>query len=267
MGVGIGWLADALNDGPLFKEWLWTHCALGPLCINNTPGQTLVSVGISVITALLGIVPLYTLYNRGRVVQLQEEPPRGRRVLIVWLSTGPKDETLEIDEGGNRAVRWKNTNAPDTRLALGKDIEADAQASGQPRWNMWQLLRAVKPHAATLQTLHLLVTADSQARLPFAQKMLKHYFDLSDNRFAQPTLINEHHIADQIAAISQLIAQSAQTHRARDILIDGTFGQKTSSIAAACATLNNPIALQYVSTDPNDPSVKTYQLVYMAPQN
>ncbi len=269
LGIGVGWLADALNDGPLFKSWLWAACRFEPFCLPGVFAQTAISGLIALALVAVSAYHLYTEYSQGKVVQLQEQALRPHKVLIMWLSTGPEGENIETGDD-QTWVSWGNAPSagPATRFQLGTDLETDAQSPGQPKWNMWQLLRAARPHAPKLEMLTLLVTPGSESRAAFASAMLQHYFKLSPSVLQTPVKVDEHHIQGQIDAVNRLIAQAKENgHSESDILIDCTGGLKLSSIAAACATLNNPIALQYVNTDPADPSVKTYQLVYMAPQS
>jgi hypothetical protein len=269
-GLGLSWLADAINDGPLFQSWLWAHCWWGPACLSATWAQTAITIALALLITLLSLYALHTQIAGGKVVQLQEQTLRPHKVLIMWLSTGPGHETFSHSQKGEPQVSWRRGAETTGPFTLTHDPDADATSSGNPRWNMWQHLRAVQPHQAQLQALYMLVTAASEPRFEFAQQLHRHYLGLGEAVIRPPTPVEEHNIQAQIDQVNQLVAQIKAENpgvKDSDIMIDCTGGLKLSSIAAACATLNNPIELQYVNTDPEDLSVKTYQLVYMAPQN
>lgn len=269
-GVGIGWLADAINDGPLFTKWLWNHCWFDAICVQNTATQTLISIGLALLVSLVCAFALVSQVGKGKVVQLRPQALRPHKILIMWLSTGK--ECIAPASDGSIQVTWGTGGQQIGPFRLTDDADADAKATNTGWWNMWQHLRAVQPHASQLRRLHMLVSAGpkgSVQRHDDAAQVLKHYLRLDDKVIAPPTLINEHDIQSQIETVRQLIAQIKKTMPGisdDDIMVDCTGGLKLSSIAAACATLNNAIELQYVNTDPTDLSVKTYQLVYLAPQ-
>lgn len=265
-GLGIGWLADAINDGPLFAaSWFWSHCWLGPACISSAVVQT----GIGVVFALgLSIVSgffLITQIGGGTVVQLDKQKLRAHKVLIMWLSAGK--ECIETLHDGSRRI---NGIAGQAQATLSHDPDADALNSNTTGWNMWQHLRAVKPHAKELLALHMLVTPGergSAQRYELAKDLFQHYLGLKPAIIHSALEINEQDIQSQIDAIHRLIEDIKARMpgiQDRDIMVDCTGGLKLSSIAAACATLNNDIELQYVNTNTN--KVETYQLVYMAPR-
>lgn len=274
-GVSIGWLADAINDGPLFQKLLWSDCLMAPFCVSSTLVQTLLSTLFALVLSLIAAYHLYTEYSKGKVVQLQEPGTRHYKVLIMWLSTGEENESIETTDTDQWRATWVDRSGKPAATAwLTQDLYHDAQQESTKAWNMWQVLRAVKPHVGDLHSLHLLVTKKSQVRVSFTRDLLRSYFKLHAHVSIEDTLIDEHDIAGQIKKVGELIARHTREKTPEDdIVVDCTCGPKTSSIAAACATLNNPIALQYVSTDPKDledpdaAKVKTYQLVYMAAQN
>lgn len=267
-GLGVGWLADAINDGPLFKALLWKHCVWEAACIGMPWAQHLIGILFALALSVACAFALATQIGRGKVVQLQEQTLRPHKVLIMWLSTG--NERMHATANGAQQVSWASDGQTVGPFTLTNDPDSDARHSNTSRWNMWQHLRAVAPHARALQALHILVTTDTESRHGFAKAMFQHYLGLSDAVIQAPTRINEHNIQSQIDTVNRLVKEV----KARipglqdsDIMVDCTGGLKLSSIAAACATLNNPIELQYVNTDATDLSVKSYQLVYLAPQN
>lgn len=270
-GMGVGWVGDAINDGPLFKGWLWADCWM-PLCVTSTWGQTLISLVLALLLTLFCAYQLATQIGRGKVAQMKPRPSTPHRVLIMWLSSFKDWEDLEPQADGSSLVVWRAMKGGEIvnkmMLSADRNWAVDEKNSPVPRWNMWQNLRIVQPHAKRLDAIYCLVTQGSQERFGFTQKFLRYYLQLPADCTLESALVDENDIQGQIAAVQTLIKQAKSELSGledSDIMVDCTNGMKPSSIAAACATLNNPIELQYVNT--NTQKVETYQLVYMAPQN
>ncbi|MBU0501413.1 MAG: hypothetical protein KJ558_13490 [Gammaproteobacteria bacterium] len=136
---------------------------------------------------------------------------------------------------------------------LAQDVLA-TQVDGKPLvWNWQQLLRAVQPHATTLQEIHLIGSADdngSHGQLGECAEFLRVYLEDGCRILPCSTSVDFEDI-DALADVLHRILKKIKAGRSdyKEIMIDATGGMKTTSIAAAMVTLNNPsLHFQYVPT-------------------
>ena len=236
MAVGGGWLGDAL--GELFGR------AVTGLIEPWRIAKAVAGAGLF----FLGAWCLYR--NRREYLPAQilacspGAPPA--RVLVLFVSPA----NFELEEGGHTLVMRNGA-----RQRLHGDLEQDCQPGGVA-WNWQPLLCALQPHLPRLKSIRLIGSASAQGRqgshaeLQACARLLGRYLPagVTVESHSQPVDFED---MDALIDTLQRVRDSAeeQGYRDRDIMIDCTGGQKTTSIASALFTTRHPrMQFQYVST-------------------
>jgi hypothetical protein len=159
---------------------------------------------------------------------------------------------------------------------LGKDILALDALPPNHQWPWQQILRAIEPHRASLERIWLVGSMHSdgsQVELPLCRDWLQSYglraeIRMDETKDLQGNLGVEFEDYDNLLErLELLIRQEKELSGSEDdrrIAIDATGGQKTTSIAAAAATLNSDAIFQYVQTGGRK-QVLVYNITYDNP--
>lgn len=186
--------------------------------------------------------------------------PKGHRALVLALS--PLQEGVQVEGDGRSIVLGA------LRVVLTGDITGDIRGLASSRINTIQLLRALAPHVGALERLVLLASSGdlgSAGARPQMARLLARYIPgaVIDCDFPPVDFENLDALRQQITdACGGLMKQGIPS---ADIMLDVTGGQKTTSIAAALATLHQPgLQFQYVSSLPPH-TVLTFDVVSESP--
>ncbi|NLI30987.1 MAG: hypothetical protein GX423_13050 [Nitrospiraceae bacterium] len=223
--VAAGWLPDGVAE--LFQgqsSGLWKTA--GALCL-------LVGMGVMFRRALC----------RRRELDVVQEPPGHKKALGIFLSSiwGREEETERLIERG------------------------DVGSASRP--HPWEMpLLAVDYHSDTLTHLYIFVSCGEKGSAP----ALPLFRRLISSRWPHLAVVvlpestegvdfeNIHDVFDMTEAL--YLRAKADGFQPQDVIIDITGGQKTTSIAAAMATLASGRRFQYVST--TSKKVRAYDVVY-----
>ena len=246
--VTAGWVGDGLKGECLFEPWL------------GACGESHLSLLCRVLAA--GVLFGLSLYGLYRITKgllpfrhLAQTPSvAGHRVLIAALSPftpQPRveaDNSVVIEDGDKRVVLTGN---------LDTDIGAFTTMSW--RWNGQQFLRALRPHVQARTLEHLVLLGSPGPRGSFdslaAAEQLARLYAPSVAAQHHPVAIGPEDIESLQQAFNMWIERFRKQGIAeKDIILDVTGGQKTTSIAAALTTLHSDrIEFQYVQTEPKKP--------------
>ncbi len=254
--VGGGWFSDGLNG-----QCILVFHPLG--CAESATDWR--GAVFSLILFLLGAAGLASATRHYLPVQYLQmrRDAIGRRGLIIAVST-PSD--FLVSENGEQVISRRLDNGA---LSLTGNIDTDIAGFGNSRLNIQQFLRAVRPHAGeNLSQVILLGSfgeSGSGKHLQAYSKLLQRYVPCAHIHI-EPQVDFED-VDGMYQAINQAVDRMAQVGKLRekDIVIDVTGGQKTSSIAAALATLHKPeLEFQYVSQNASS-EILTFNMVSETP--
>lgn len=247
-----GWATDGLKGDELFARWL----------PEGTP-QGWVAAGATTLFVLCA----WRLFLHRRelmgVGALSQHPAEARRALVLPLSV-PRPLPV-IGPGAGARVGAVNLTGN-----LRRDVELLSEAG--LRWNWQQVLRALKPHADTLEHVYLIGSADDAAGegshrcMEHAKTLVRLYFPEGGR------LRGVHHPGepvdfDDVRAMMAAMRRGIDVLtddtglRQEDVVIDVTGGLKPTSIAGAVMTLNGAVTFQYVHTNKAD-EVWEYDLLH-----
>lgn len=234
MAIGGGWAGDAIGErlGTWpdlfvgFEEWHWWKFGLG------------------LVLFFLGAFWMYCQrheYLPVRVLKYSSDVPAAR-VLVMTVS---RRNGFEFDDG-MRTVIMKDGRT----VKLTWRLEEDCVAEGE--WNWQQLLRGVRLHKDCLQRIHLIGSKNgSHEQLKDCARFLRSYLGdgCSIQCHDQPVDFED---IDAIREALDQVLRAARNAlpglRDRDIMLDCTGGQKTTSIAVALYTTRHPgLHFQYVN--------------------
>lgn len=261
-----GWVADSWSAGGVLTwvPWLGQRPKL----------MTGVLSAALVLLAWRVYLKRRELTSVGALSQADAEP---RRALVVPLSPGHAVITT-VDEGLH--VRRKpNPALPDGACvvlqgcpeALESDIERLAALKG---WPWQQVLRAIRPHQASLTHLYILGSAGTRGShhdMVSIRALLEPY--LPGCRIitsAPPVDFDDlksmmHALRVAIRTLTaERIPGTTRFLREEDIMIDVTGGYKPTSIAGAVMTLTSNVTFQYVHTG-GEHLVREYDLLHRGP--
>lgn len=251
------WVAEGLGGECILKNWQWAGECSGSasaiLC------RAFMAMGLfafflwATYQLAKDILPIQHLEHQQGVAAHQ--------VLVAAISpfTGSyetRNEELWVCDPKN----------PDKCARLSGNIEDDIKIySGLGRWPDQQFLRALVPHVTGQLPprgglRHIVLIGSAGARgsypsLPKAEQLVRLYSrsGITISRHPDPIAFED------IEALQETFDHwlghfRTQNIAERDIIIDATGGQKTTSIAAALTTLRwSRIKFQYVQTEPLQP--------------
>jgi hypothetical protein len=235
--TGSGWVGDVIKGD-----------CLGLFGLHQCTRGTFDSVGLSVAFALFsvsaaGLVAATRAYLPVRQLRASTEP-HGHRALILTLS--PLSEGVRIVDDGASIIKGEQ------RVDLTGKIQDDIDNLDQLKINTQQLLRAIAKHIDTVEHIVLLGSTGDKgsAGQRFAiAKLLRRYLPDAEIKYdCRPA--DFENLEDMRLLITDACNDLMRCgFKPSDIMIDATGGQKTTSIAAALATLHQPeLQFQYVST-------------------
>ena len=243
-------------------------------------------LGISTSVFILASISLYDLSRHlfaARQVSCRVATESDARSCLIFFVSregrfNPKfqrfDEWLDV-------ATWKvcdpvsGVQVPLT-FSLGTDITA-LDAFKEPRFWAWQqMLRGLEPHLPRLERVWLIGSGGSdgsyhdltRCRLWLERYGLTGRVQVDDAvNFEGQHGVNFENFQELKQRLDDVIRREkelAGTDADRRIVIDATGGQKTTSIAAAAATLNSDVVFQYVQTNhPKKPVI--YDITYDSP--
>ncbi|MEW5823026.1 MAG: hypothetical protein AB1766_01635 [Pseudomonadota bacterium] len=263
IGAGMSWIADSLPVA-----------SFDPADFNG--GGLLVGTAVF----LLGSTLAWWLRREYLPVsQLRAGEVRPHKVLICIVSR-ISEEHCRIDPQGQ--LELKDAQEAFIPAPPGVDLNGliDHIKEKQCRCNLDSLLRAIQPHAQAgkLERLYLIGSRESHKDIPNIQRLL-------DGRLGSAPTLKIHPWPEGIdfenldaldRTFETIVKEVREFHEyrdgrdfryhERDIIIDATGGQKTTSIAAALATLRfQGLEFQYVQTGQNR-QVLAFDVVTVARQ-
>lgn len=253
--VTSGWVGDGLKGTCLFELWLG-KCGTGCSALLWRP---LAAAG------LFGLF-MYGLYQTAKgllpIRHLEPTPNvRGRRVLIAALSPfGAKVQQIDEQWQVLEMLKDEKSGSPPKTVDLCGDLDKDISAftAAKWRWPGQHFLRALRPHVQAergeLKDLVLIGSSGSYGSFDSldAAKELAQLYAKSATVHLHPDAIS----FEDIEALQQTFDWWIKFFREKsiaekDIILDATGGQKTTSIAAAITTLRwERVEFQYVQTEP-----------------
>lgn len=244
--VSSGWVGDGLNGVCLWEPFIGA-CAAG--------AHPSLAVRV-VVAGLLFWAAVFLLFRTAKrllpVRHLARTPSvSGHKVLIAAISPlkpkpMQKNGHWVVIEGDKRVVLSGN---------LKEDIDAFTALAW--RWNGQQFLRSLKPHTQTLRHLVLIGSPGdwgSFGSLESAKALVSLYATQADV-LVHPDPIGPEDIEGLQTCFDHYIEHfHGLDVPQREIILDSTGGQKTTSIAAALTTLRwEGIEFQYVQTEGDPP--------------
>lgn len=257
--VGVSWFADAVKGEPLFGWLLGQGTAAGWAGLALSLAWTL-GFGYVLYRRRTTFLPTRHIHPRHDVVP--------HKVLIACVSN--QKAKVAID-GGIKVVFTdkKDGESVETTVNLSGDLAHDKNNVdlSQRRWSWQQLLRGIAPHVEQLGRIYLIGSAGSDGSfkdLGMCEALLRRYCkgDTAINVFGEAIDFED---VDAVHGLLERAIKDAEKCGAQpaDIIIDATGGQKTTSIAAAMATLrHSEVEFQYVQT--GGPNVLAYNVVTAA---
>lgn len=240
MAMGASWIPDML----------YSYLSGGKTC-----SQVLPYIVAGLILFLVGACWAYwqsQKYLPCRVLdRINKIKPR--RVLISTLSVRGGYQLIVPDDQDEQMKIVPDDKKKATFTLTGK-INEDIKPVGF-MWNWQQVLRAMIPHinGNILERVYLIGSSGdpgSVSQLKECKKFLDRYLSDGIKISCEPCAVDFEDIDMLIEHFKVLIKKlKSENYSIEDIMIDTTGGMKTTSIAAAMVTLNNPaLHFQYVPT-------------------
>ncbi|MGH8542963.1 MAG: hypothetical protein ACREX3_04865 [Gammaproteobacteria bacterium] len=247
------WTADGLGGQVLFSEWGFE---LERFRIRS----------LLVVISLFVFSSVWIYSHRQRYLPVRTLSRRRcepHSSLILMVST----PNLVSGELAIRENLPNKVSLGSKEITFTGNLKNDIASLDGTRWNWQQVLRAVKEHQARLNRIHLIGSkgeGGSYGWLQVCRSLLQKYFPSASINVFQKSIDFED--LDWLRKVIQQIIRDEvkQGVPEEEIIVDATGGQKTTSIAAALATLNSKVTFQYVQTTDN-PEVIVYDVVSEAP--
>lgn len=252
--------ADGIEGNILFKGWFDALSLSGFFGAERLFLWQALTTLTSLLCFLLCLVLLYKHRSEFQAVRGLTKSVNGEShaCLIMFLSP-PNKEIVEVSCSPFR-ISVDGIQMP-------TDLDDDINLC---KWNWQQFLRGVRLHRKDLKTVYLVGSQDAGGKpgsfgfRDHARGLLQHYFPDAEIHCHDKALNFEEF--DELAeCLTDIIEHfKKEGYRDKDIVIDVTGGQKTTSIAGAVVTLNKKVTFQYVQTnEPND--VLTYDVEFLSP--
>lgn len=186
---------------------------------------------------------------------LSSHPCEPHKYLIILLST----PNIPVSISNNAFPLTIKNKAGEEAILKGVSLEEDIEslnALKNPWWNWHQLLRGLTPHKK-LQAVYLIGSKDtpkipgSWHDLNNAENLIRKYFPAIEiEKLKQPVDFED--FDEIIKFVTEAISEIKKRGISeKDIIVDVTGGQKTTSIAGAVVTMNRKVTFQYVQTIPD----------------
>ena len=240
--LASGWVADGLN-GTCLWEPFWP-------CLHHDLQDVVLRTGIAFGMFVVAFAALYHLAKSFVPIRhLAKVEVKPHKALIIPVTS---IYPLPEQHKGQWRLRLKRQNEDVDVLFSGnfdQDIENLTQAN---KWNGEQLLRALHAHAGHIEQIFLIGSAGDRGsfkHLEVIRGMISSYLPKVQTRCVTRPVDFE-----DIEEMQRIYEQCIQELKAagipeREIIIDVTGGQKTTSIAAALTTLRwKRIEFQYIQT-------------------
>lgn len=258
--VSSSWVADGLNGS----------CILEPVlgdCVCSGHWQLMIRTAGAFIIFVLATFCLYSLAKSfvpvRHLAQVKVKPHAAMIMPISSLNPVPEENN------GNWIVQDKKNEEKKVTLSgdLAKDIEAFD--SIEMRWNGQQLLRALAVHRSRLHQVVLIGSEGDRGSF----RTLSNVKNII--RFYLPDVLVEVHQEpvdfEDIEALQSVYERYINDFLAKgvsekEIILDATGGQKTTSIAAALTTLRwKRVEFQYIQTGGNKEAL-AFNVVVESPE-
>lgn len=260
--VGVSWLADSVKGETLFGWLLGQSRAAGVAGLALSLAWTLV-FGAVLYRRRTTFLPTRHIHPRHDVGP--------HKALIACISNQTAKVVVDGGNGNIKIIFKEKRNGEDLEVPveLTGDLSQDkgnAELSNR-RWSWQQLLRGVAPHVSQLERVYLVGSSGDKSSfkdLGMCKNLLEQY--CKENTVIEP--FGEAIDFEDVDAVHGLLERAIQAAKKsgageKDIIIDATGGQKTTSIAAAMATLrHSEVEFQYVQT--GGPNVLAYNVVTAA---
>ena len=197
------------------------------------------------------------------IKSLAQYPCQPRPCLILLLSPPFRKDVIIKDISGGTSFDIDGVRIP-------TNLTDDVDRLEGKRWNWHQMLRGIMPHQNKLKQVYLIGSKDegdikgSYNAIKYAALLIKYYLPRVEiNKCETP--IGFEDFDELMQSLNNAINSLRELgYSEKEIIIEVTGGQKTTSIAGAAATLNNQVTFQYVQT--NRPyTVLTYDVVVQSP--
>jgi hypothetical protein len=252
--LGGGWFSDALKGS--CNTFIIFQCEIIPdktqIFCSGLFGLLIFSMGA------------HFVYKGTRgfmaVRHLKCVKPTPRKAMIYSISDlyGYK---LDTQEGS--AIVFNESD--DSSFKFSGSIEDDIKSEFLKKINLMQYIRAIHPHINRLERIQFIVSKKSEALADDYFNIIKMYQPKIE-QISSPVVLDFESVEQLYGANSEaVLAIKKLGIDESEIIIEATGGQKTTSIAAALATLHHDgVEFQYVSTQkPNE--VKTFNVVTEMP--
>lgn len=266
--VTSGWVGDGLKGECLFSLWM------GECEGTYASTQILCRVLLSLIACFGSALLAYYLAKEWWPVRhiAQTRSVRAHKVLIMPISLY---NPLPVQNGQQWTVAHGNTHIP-----LTGNLKTDIQAFTDQgfRWNGQQFLRGLEPHISANSLAHV-VLIGSSGKFPSheglaAARALVGLYSRAEVHL-HPAAVDFEDIEKLQQAFDEWIKHFRDAGiPEKEIILDTTGGQKTTSIASALTTLRwAQVEFQYVESrdaaamaSDHKPDVISFNVVVEAPQ-
>ena len=231
--ISAGWAADAIKGDVLF-------------------GLEDRKIYAAILVTLLFFFAFLWLYIRRldflSVRTLLQEEVAPHKVIIILLSPSePRLPVKIVDD-------FKFLDGKTLKVDLSgrsRNVEKDIAELNKIRWNWQQILRGLSPHRSSLEHVYLVGSKGDNGSfkdLDKATNFIGKYF--KNIRIAKHDRAIDFENFDVLVKALERAILLLKKHdfTEKDIVIDVTGGQKTTSIAGAMITINSVVTFQYVQT-------------------
>jgi len=233
--ISSGWATDAIKGDVLF-------------------GLEDRKVYVAVLVTLLFFIAFLWLYLKRldflSVRTLLQEEVVPHKAIVILLSPSEPRLPVKIVDGfkfmDDKTLKVDLSGKP-------RNIEEDIDNLNKIRWNWQQILRGLVPHMSSLRHIYLIGSKGidgSFKDLNKAKDFIGKYFE--NIKIIKHDRAVDFENFDMLVKTLEKAILLLKKHglSEKDIVIDVTGGQKTTSIAGAMITINSVVTFQYVQTLP-----------------
>lgn len=232
------WVADGLKGEALFSEWFpvlkeWRLLITG-------------DVLVLFIASVLGLYHYRKEFLGFRTLEQVQTKPH--TCLILLFST-----PNIVPDSFAFPLKLKDIHGSEIELK-GRLLEEDINILNKLNyWNWQQLLRGLMPHQSALKYAYLIGSSGENSSYKYineAETIIRQYIEnVTVLKAKEPVVFED--LEKLLEIISNAIRKLKEEHgmEEKDIIIDVTGGQKTTSIAGAVVTFNSNVTFQYVQTN------------------
>ena len=231
------WVADGLKGESLFIEWF-------PVLEE----WKLLITGIIFVLFIFSVLGLYHYRKEFLGFRTLEQVQTKPHTCLILLFSYPNI----VPQSFSFPLKIKDRHGNEVELQ-GESLEDDINALNKINyWNWQQILRGLRPHKTLLKYVYLIGSSGEKSSYKYiddVEKLIKQYVkDITVLKAKKAVDFED--LEKLIEIISKAIRELKEKYglEDRDIIVDVTGGQKTTSIAGAVVTFNSNITFQYVQT-------------------